>query len=203
MWVEIVTNDQKVLIGLVYRAPSSTMEYSTALWDEIKRGCARGQKTCIMGDFNMRHINWESLTSSKSEDENFINMILDTFLYQAVNQPTRQGNILDLVLCTSVNLVQNLEVGEKLTRTCDHQIIRFDLECTTSCKSNSIKVPDFRRADFNQLQKSFEKINWEGTLGGLSVNEMYNKFLKIAINLQTKYIPWRELRTKEKKIQGG
>ena len=52
----------------------------------------------IMGDFNHGHIQWESLESARGDDHQFLLLTQDCFLTQHVLEPTRGGNVLDLIL---------------------------------------------------------------------------------------------------------
>ena len=58
---------------------------------------SRYNNVCIMGDFNYRRIDWDSVTGDGCSKE-FLNVVQDGFFTQFVREPTRQGNILDLVL---------------------------------------------------------------------------------------------------------
>ena len=51
-----------------------------------------------MGDFNHIHIQWKSLESTGGEDQQFLFLIQYSFLTQHVLEPTRGGNVLDIVL---------------------------------------------------------------------------------------------------------
>ena len=51
-----------------------------------------------MGDFNHGHIQWNSLESTGSEDQQFLFLIQDIFLTQHVLEPARGENVLDIVL---------------------------------------------------------------------------------------------------------
>ena len=48
-----------------------------------------------MGNFNHGHIQWKSL---ESDDHQFLLLTQDCFLTQHVLEPTRGGNVLDLIL---------------------------------------------------------------------------------------------------------
>ena len=51
-----------------------------------------------MGDFDHGHIQWNSLESTVSEDQQFLFLIQDSFLTQRVPEPTRGENVLYIVL---------------------------------------------------------------------------------------------------------
>ena len=89
VWCNIVTGNLTLTtgacIGLVYQSPNINEEDKTKIQNAItevnKRGCI------IMGDFNHGHIQWKSLESTGSEDQNtgdedqqFLFLIQDSFL---------------------------------------------------------------------------------------------------------------------------
>ena len=49
-----------------------------------------------MGDFNHGHIQWTSLQSTGREDQEFLNLVQDSFLSQHVLEATRGENVLDI-----------------------------------------------------------------------------------------------------------
>ncbi len=79
----------------------------------------------VIGDFSCANVEWRLLIGDQ-EGSRLINMVEDSFLTQVVIQPTRENNILDLVLESDPDLVRDCEVGEKLGGY-DHNIIRFNV----------------------------------------------------------------------------
>ena len=77
----------------------------------------------------MPDIIWETDCASRSSDHTTLlcEIINDNFLTQLVKVPTREDNILDLVLVSSLDLVHDLTVGQPFFRS------QFD-------KSFSIKI---------------------------------------------------------------
>ena len=75
----------------------------------------------------------------------FYECVQDFFLYQHVHAPTRGGNILDLILSTEQNMVENVEVVESLGSS-DHNSIEFSVITQVQQKESKESAPDFRRA---------------------------------------------------------
>ena len=69
-----------------------------------------------MGDFNHGHIQWESLESAGGDDH--------------VLEPTRGENVLDLILFSQNELVDNVKVHEPLGSS-DHNQIHFNIKVKT------------------------------------------------------------------------
>ena len=95
LWVDIVTGGRKIVIRIMYRPPDLDEVASAPLIQEIGRA-ARYNNVCIMGDFNYRGIDWNRVTGDGNAEE-FLNVIQNGFYQQLIREPTRQGNILDLV----------------------------------------------------------------------------------------------------------
>ena len=87
-----------------------------------------------MGDFNHGHTQWKSLESTRGEDQQFLLLIQDSFLTQHVLEPTREENVLDLVLSSQIEIVDNVKIHEPLGNS-DHNQIHFGIKV----KSESTK----------------------------------------------------------------
>ena len=80
-----------------------------------------------MGDFNNGHIQWESLESAGGDDHQFLLLTQDCFLTQPYLEPTRGGNVLDLILSSQNELVNNVKVHEALGSS-DHNQVYFNIK---------------------------------------------------------------------------
>lgn len=155
LWVEIVSGRERLLLGCVYRPPSLSRELTSLIFQEITAAAARFRNLCIMGDFNYRNIDWSNNTGDNVSEE-FLELINDNFLRQLINEPTRENNILDLIITNRDDLVYNLEVGGRLGNS-DHEEIRFNIQWVNGLKNeNSALVPDFRRGNYEALRKHLE-----------------------------------------------
>ena len=101
-----------------------------ALHNVIGQACRTYKNVLICGDFNHGIIDWDLLQCNR-EGQKFLDLTLDCFLHQHVNEPTRGENILDLVLSSWESMVDNLVVHELFANS-DHNFITFDLFCDVS-----------------------------------------------------------------------
>ena len=75
------------------------------------------------------------------EDQQFIFLIQDSFLTQHVLEPTREENVLYIVLSSQNELVDNVKIHEPLSNS-DHNQIHFDIYVKSECNLKSIgKLP--------------------------------------------------------------
>ena len=83
----------------------------------------------IVGDFNRREIDWETLTSSNAHDLDFIEAVKDSFLTQHVDQPTRgrgsnDPSVIDLVFTLGNHHFDVVEYASPLGNS-DHGLLKF------------------------------------------------------------------------------
>ena len=67
-----------------------------------------------MGDFNHGNIKWDSQQSTGVEDQKFLCLVQDNFLTQHVLEPTRAARVLDIVLSSQKEIVDNVVIQEPL-----------------------------------------------------------------------------------------
>ena len=97
VWCNIVTGNLKLTVELVYRSPNISIEESEKVHNAINEV---SKLDCIFmrNNFNYGHVRWPSLQSTGREDQEFLNLVQDSFLRQHVLEPTRGQNVLDIVL---------------------------------------------------------------------------------------------------------
>ena len=180
---EISTVSGKVNISVVYRRPSQVKELDILMYDRLKT-VITGKNSIIMGDFNLPEINWNDHSFVESESGRLINFIEDNFLFQFVKEPTRNHNILDLIMSNQEHLINHTEVCEQLG-TGDHNMIKFAINNQIRKVKEKLYVPNFSKADFIGLRNALGKVN----LKGESTDELWTNFKDQVLYQQKKYIP--------------
>ena len=120
VWCKIVSGNSKLTIGLIYRSPNINEADNIKIQNAIKE-VSKGE-CIIMGDFNHGHIQWKSLESTGGDDQQFLFLIQESFLTQHVLEPTRGENVLDIVLSSQKELVDNVKIHETLGNSDHNQI---------------------------------------------------------------------------------
>ena len=208
IWVEIGEERDSLVIGVIYRPPNLNRDDSKLLWSEINKA-SQSNKVCIVGDINYPNIDWTYQIGDNESDE-FLEVVLDNFLIQYVNSPTRGNNILDLVFSNKDNIISNVEISSELGNS-DHKSITFNLLYSSKFHENKTLIPDFRKADFDGLRKGLEIIstrdfprsseNGQGNYLGVNIqredyfNLDYKSFTETIIKTQVKYIPKKKYRS--------
>ena len=164
IWCKLVTGHTTVTIGVVYRCPNITKENNEKIHNAISE-VSKGD-CIIMGDCNHGNIKWDTLQSTGIEDQKFLCLVQDNFLTQHVLEPTRATRILDIVLSSQKELVDNVEIKEPLGSS-DHNQMYFNI----NVKSDKTKVKqcrrDFRKGNYKEIRKRLTLIDWN--------NKMKNK----------------------------
>ena len=102
------------------------------------------------------------------QSRRFLQSINDNFLIQVVEEPTRKGALLDLVLTNKEGLVENVKAGGRLGCS-NHEMVEFRILCGRSRAIIRIKTLDFRRSNFGLLKDLLGGIPWVRALEGRGV----------------------------------
>ena len=203
IWAQIRGENNKYLnVGVVYRPPDQKPVDDDKMCDEIKRIVTRNQSAVVMGDFNLPDINWENLDvhsyyNNRNQDdqvrrltpsEKLLETIQDNFLVQNVHEPTRGGNILDLVIATEENLVQNVQVGEHIA-TCDHNLIRGEINISKELDVNDQQIYNYKRGNYNKISQKLSRIDWNILFRDKNPSDMYNIFTNKLMELVDRFVP--------------
>jgi hypothetical protein len=89
---------------------------------------------------------------------------MDNYLVQHVKSPTRENNILDLVLTSEVGMVDKVEIIEHLGNS-DHNIIVWELLCDASIGKSKQQIRLFHKANYEEMRLWFQNIDWNREMG--------------------------------------
>ena len=143
IWCKLVTGHTTVTIGVVYRCPNITKQNNEKIHNAISE-VSKGE-CIIMGDFNNGNIKWDTRQSTGVEDQNLLCLVQDNFLTQHVLEPTRAARVLDIVLSSQKEFVDNILLIQEPLGSGDHNQLHFNI----NIKSDKTKVKQCRR-DFRR-----------------------------------------------------
>ena len=171
IWCKLVTGHTTVTIGVVYRCPNITKQNNEKIHNAISE-VSKGD-CIIMGDFNHGNIEWDSLQSTGVEDQRFLCLVQDNFLTQHVLEPTRAARVLDIVLSSQKEFVDNVVIQEPLGSS-DHNQLHFNI----NIKSDKTKVKpcrrDFRKGNYKEIRKSLALVDWDDKMKNKTATECWN-----------------------------
>ena len=137
--VDVCTSQTKHRLIVVYRPPSNEPTgklYAATLISILSSLSLVTWPVFIVGDFNCPGISWDNF---KAPADNIQDLLLDFSLFngfsQLVNEPTRQDNILDLMLCNEPLLITGVDIQSPVGKS-DHASVKFhiSLGCSSLCE---------------------------------------------------------------------
>ena len=195
--VELVLGDgKKVIICSSYRVGtlgSLNHSYIDKYLKTIKRK-RKINSIYLVGDMNLAQTSWDILTSPDPVEQSFVNTFCELGLEQLIKHPTHsKGNTLDLVLSTETHKVINLTVFNDLSLSLcksDHYLITFDIKYKARRKK-SVKrtIYNFKRADWDSLNRDLRRTNWDSLLGNSDVDSAWINFKSHLKMLSDTHIP--------------
>nr|CAH8832437.1 unnamed protein product [Trichobilharzia regenti]CAH8838028.1 unnamed protein product [Trichobilharzia regenti]CAH8850437.1 unnamed protein product [Trichobilharzia regenti]CAH8867144.1 unnamed protein product [Trichobilharzia regenti] len=164
LWVVLHGDKYKLLIGCVYRAPSSTKETDALLAKSFAHASSfSANYKIIAGDFNLPEVNW--LTSSGPQRFDELLATIDCYGWQQhVQTPTRGDNMLDLVFCHDTIPVSTY-VGNRFSSS-DHRMVLCSLPFSplnTGNKqdSGSTICRSYKYTDWGLVQELIRLCQWD------------------------------------------
>ena len=179
-YVQILSGLAKHILTLVCQPPAQNSNADNELFEQISDICNHND-AIIFGDFNLPVTVWSGTLSSHSGHELYSN-ILESSLSQHIYEPTCGESILDIILSTNENQINNVDIGPEFS-TSDHRSVLFTIKYNAGVHNNSYeKVPDFRRADFDKLRTILENNDWSEIYRIQDVEQGWNMFIDILTN---------------------
>lgn len=125
LWVRIKgragTTD---ILGVCYRLPDQEDNVDGALYRQI-RASSHSEALVLMGDFSYP-ICWRGNTAGQEQSRRFLECTDDNFLLQRIEQPTRTGAMLDLVLTSKEKVEGNVKLNDSIGFS-DCKMVNFEI----------------------------------------------------------------------------
>ena len=151
-----------------------------------------------MGDFNHGNIKWDTLQSTGVEDSTFLCLVQDNFLTQHVFEPTRAARVLDIVLSSQKEFVDNVEIQEPLGSS-DHNQLHFNI----NIKSDKTKVKqcrrDFRKGNYREIRTNLAHIDWDEKMKNKTATECWDILRGELDTAIDSYVPMKKQGKRSKK----
>ena len=151
-----------------------------------------------MGDFNHGNIKWDSQQSTGVEDQKLLCLVQDNFLSQHVLEPTTAARVLDIVLSSQKEFVDNVVIQEPLGSS-DHNQLHFNI----NIKSDKTKVEqcrrDFRRGNYEEIRKRLALIDGNDKMNNKTATECWNILRGELDRAIDSYVPMKKQGKRSKK----
>ncbi|KAI8513198.1 hypothetical protein Bbelb_098370 [Branchiostoma belcheri] len=197
LWTQTQLAGRKpLIIGTYYRPPS---DQGNSL-DELDRSIGKmgakinSDNVIILGDFNTPGIKWDTTVADNSQAytgqaEKLLNLMDNHGLFQTVQEPTRNGNLLDLVLVNNPNIIEKTTVVPGIS---DHDMVLVDVNL--ALKQNrkpKRKVYIRTKADEPAIKKDLTDYatNFHKRTQDMSVTQKWSDFKDKMKDTMNKHIP--------------
>ena len=107
-------------------------------------------------------------------------------VYQILHYNYNYNNILDLVLSSEEDLVDDLRIGSPIGGS-DHASIEFALNLNWQGKEEQNIGLDYRKADYVSIVREMVEIDWNERFRWKEVNEMWLEFRSTVDELKEKH----------------
>ncbi|GAB0178933.1 hypothetical protein GRJ2_000358600 [Grus japonensis] len=188
LWVRIKgsTGAGDIIAGVCYRPPDQGDRADKALYRQIGAGSC-SQALVLMGDFNHPDICWRDNAAEHKQSRKFLECVDDNFLLQVIEEPTRRGAMLDLILTNKEGLVGDVKLKGSLDCS-DHEMVEFRILRAARRVCSKLTTLDFSRADFSLFRDLLGKIAWDKALDGRGARDSWLIF-KAHLQAQEQCIP--------------
>ena len=211
--VAVEMPDIQTINIVVYRPPDTKSHEFNPILSEIQnllQNLEKPEPTIILsGDLNFPFVKWKRLpdnscsweykthtnatTDEKQQFERLLEICGNHFMLQMIEEPTREGNTLDLMFTNEVNLVTAIEVNK--SSYSDHDIIEmstnYSLQEKEKCNREQSEDTEFRTLNFwaktvnwKNIFRMIEEIDWDQEFEPrnaiASGKNMLEKFTKCA-----------------------
>ena len=197
-------NSDSLLIGCFYRSPNSTIENFTSLTELLRSITTMSfSHKFLMGDFNIKEINWEDWSTNVGEDHiatRFLECVRDCYLFQHVKEYTRiRSNnlpaVLDLVFTNEENMISGVKYNASLGKS-DHVSLLIDFKCYSEVKVEEVfKKLNFFKGKYMPMNTALQDINWDSQLQDLDLAQSWSYFAETLIELIEQEFRGRRHRT--------
>ena len=193
--VELVMNDSsKVIIATCYRVGTLGIGNQSEICNAIHKLLMKKKvkKFILIGDFNLPGVSWcPTVFSTNYIEKAFIDSFAENRLIQCINLPTHlRGNILDLLLTTSANFINNLTVHKNSMCKSDHYLISFSLKLKVKRRNHlKRKCFDFKRANWESIKNELSRVNWNSILDSKEPDESCYNFINSLMSIIERNIP--------------
>ena len=164
LWVILHGDKYQLLIGCIYRAPSSTCETDASLAKSFAHASSFScNYKIIAGDFNLPEIDWINGSGPQRFDE--ILATVDCYGWtQYVQTPTRGENLLDLLFCHDIIPVSTF-VGNRFCSS-DHRMVLCSLPISSLNTGNkhvlqSAVCRSYKHTDWDIVQELIRCSQWD------------------------------------------
>ena len=194
IWIKINPLEKVYwLVGCCYRPEVAEEIMFEKICESINKNVDT-TNVVLTGDFNLRNVDWEKLSSSRNIDNVFIDTILDNSLNQIIDTSTRGKNILDLVFVGDKSTILNANVEERFGKS-DHKVVHVEVQCPVpKIALAKKKIYLYSKGDYDGLNDNLKNEDWKLMLNSKDIEVNWSRFKRRYNELIDKYVPSKLIR---------
>ena len=194
-----------VIVACIYRPPESTKWYNTKISEAIEQiSDLSADQYIICGDFNYSKINWsdmviigdvDSNSSTVSDEKRFYDAVQNSFLFQHVDDVTRQRGAdspsrLDLVFSKNQLEIEYIDYQAHIGRS-DHCVLVFDFALEGKLPNEDRQVPKLNvyKGKFPSMSNIF--LTWQDNLNPGNPQAKWDMLIELYNDAVSQYVPLR------------
>ena len=192
--LEMIDNNKKIIVSVIYRSPSqNNREFNSFLssFEQLLSEISKRKPTVsiITGDFNARSSSWWSNDTNTLEGTNLYSLTSSNNFSQLINESTHiqriSSSCIDLIFTDRPNLAVTSGVHASLHPNCHHQVVHTSFNLNISYPPPYQRLMwDYKKADSVKIRKAFDLINWERLF-----NEQVSILNETILNVFSNYVP--------------
>ncbi|GAB0177064.1 voltage-dependent L-type calcium channel subunit alpha-1C [Grus japonensis] len=181
----------------ITRPPDQGDGADEALYRQIGAASC-SQALVLVGDFNHPNICWRDNAAEHRQSRKFPECVDDNLLLQVIEEPTRRGAMLDLILTNKKGLVGDVKLKGSLGCS-DHEMVEFKILRAARRAHSELTTLDFRRADSGLFRDLLGRIPWDKALEGRGAQDSWLIFKHHLLQAQERCIPTKRKSNKNTK----
>ena len=206
LFVEVSGSSCSAIVGICYRSPASSHDNDGLLIKLMSDAVKSRSSLLIMGDFNFPEIDFQQCTVHAGKDSSayrFFKAVQDLFLCQHVMCETRyrQGqtpNVLDYVLTTDYNAVDNLQCGTPLGRS-DHVCIVFEFLLEMGFTEDRPRKRNYWKGNYGDVVEELAGVDWGRRFEGVDTEESWRILRRVLNKTVERNIPMKRVPVRTRK----
>ena len=197
VWSEIkLKNNDKLLIGCVYRSPNSGCESHGEIRDCLNTVTnLKYSHMLINGDFNYPELTWNPETSPSSvlhPASLFLESLRDNFLHQHVQNPShartdQSPTTIDLLITNEEHMLDDLNHTPPLGKS-HHDCLVYKYRCYSECEENHTKMFKLNKGNYSNLRQDVSNTTWFENRN-TDINTMWLEFKNGLLEKCANHIP--------------
>ena len=193
VWVELRIKRRVILLGNVYRPPSSDASFMTKLEVMVEKAVSECKLVVLMGDFNV------NLLRTSSQVEHLLSVTGSSNLTQLISKPTRvtdQSESLIYALFTSDTSIFDSTGACSVTGS-DHMMIYGEMTIKVPAPVQISTIRSYKKCNNDEMLSDLESAPWHTMDTFDCIDDRWNYWKTLFLSIVNKHAPLIRVRRKQ------